>query len=345
MSIALVLFGHATGTLDFPVHHQRFGVAEAGVRVFFVISGFIITRLLLKELEDTGRIHLPGFYRRRILRIFPAFYSYWLVTVVLVLLGILTIPHRQLLYAASYVINYTADRAWNVGHLWSLAVEEQFYLLWPLTLCLLGRKRAFWAAGLAVLLVPPIRVAQFFLLPAHRLGIAEEFHTIADCIAMGCLVAGCQDWLWQNSRYRRFLTSHRFWAVPAAMALSIVVGVHPLVNWLFSIPLFNLCTALCIDRWTRMPSSDPIAVLLNWRPIAFVGVLSYSLYLWQQPFLDRYSHHLWNSFPINITLAFALALGSYHLIEKPFLKLRHRIRQASTVLEGSPGARLATNYE
>lgn len=94
-----------------------------------------------------------------------------------------------------------------------------------------------------------------------------------------------------------------------------------------------------------MPDSDPIALMLNWRPVAFVGVLSYSLYLWQQPFLDRYAHHVWNRFPINMGMAFVLALGSYRLIEKPFLKLRHRIPQASIALEGSPGAQLATNYE
>ena len=71
ISILMVLYGHAVGTAGFPVHHTSLGLAEFGVRVFFIISGFLITKLLLNELESTGRISLKGFYRRRVLRIFP----------------------------------------------------------------------------------------------------------------------------------------------------------------------------------------------------------------------------------------------------------------------------------
>jgi peptidoglycan/LPS O-acetylase OafA/YrhL len=336
ISIALVLYGHATGTLGFPIASDRFGLAAAGVRTFFIISGFLITKLLLKEIASKGTISLRAFYRRRVLRIFPAFYTYWLVTLALVTAGLLAVPSRDLAYAATYTINYVVDRSWSVGHLWSLAVEEQFYALWPLTLFLLGRKRAFSLAGAAVLLVPVIRVAQFFLWPSHRAGICEEFHTIADCIATGCLLAGCQDWLWQRESYRRFLASRKFWLAPCAIVLALAFGSHPLVKWLILIPIFNLGIALCIDRWTRLPDADAFAVFLNWKPLCFVGVLSYSLYLWQQPFVDRYSHHLWNRFPINIALAFLVALASYYLIEKPFLNLRYRSRQSVPLASALP---------
>jgi len=327
VSIVLVLYGHTAGTLGFPIAIDHFGLALAGVRTFFIISGFLITKLLLKEIASKGTISLGGFYRRRVLRIFPAFYTYLLITVALVMAGLLVVPARNLVYAATYTINYVIDRGWPVGHLWSLAVEEQFYALWPLTLFLLGPKRAFSLAGSALLLVPVVRVAQFFLWPSHRLGITEEFHTIADCIATGCLLAGCQDWLWQRASYRRFLTSWTFWLAPCAIALTIIFGHHPMVRWLILIPIFNLGIALCIDRWTRFPDADAFAVFLNWKPVAFVGVLSYSLYLWQQPFLDRYASHIWNRFPINIALAIVVASASYYFIEKPFLGLRYRNRQ------------------
>jgi peptidoglycan/LPS O-acetylase OafA/YrhL len=328
-SILLVLYGHAVGTAGFPVSHFQFGAAEAGVRTFFIISGFLITLLLLKELDSTGRVSLKGFYRRRILRIFPAFYTYWIVILLFSLAGLLTISRRDLFYAATYTINYEAARPWHLGHLWSLAVEEQFYAIWPLTIFLLGRRRALGVAGAVLLLVPLIRIGQSHFFPAHRLGITEEFHTIADCIATGCLLAGLRGWLWSQEHYRNFISSWRFWLAPMVAAAAVMAGVHPRLKWLVGIPVFNIAVALCIDRWTRLPDGDPIAKMLNWRPVAFVGVLSYSLYLWQQPFMNRFGHQLWNRFPFNVAFAFTIALASYYLIERPFLALRYREPKAA----------------
>ena len=324
ISILLVLYGHAVGTVNFPVSKSHLGLAEGGVRIFFIISGFLITNLLLTELECSGRISLMGFYRRRILRIFPAFYTYWLIALGLVISGLLILPRMDLMYAATYTINYVADRPWYLGHLWSLAVEEQFYAVWPLTLLLLGRRRAFWVAAAVLFLVPTLRVAQFHLVPSHRSGIDEEFHTIADCIATGCLLAGLREWLWNHDRYRRFISSWQFWLAPILLVVTLLISVHPQVKWLIGIPVFNFAIALCIDRWTRFPRADALAAFLNWKPLAFIGVLSYSLYLWQQPFINRYDHHVWNTFPLNVILAFLMALASYYLIEKPFLAMRYK---------------------
>lgn len=340
VSIMLVLFGHATGTIGFPIAHDRFLLAEAGVRTFFIISGFLITKLLLAEMVSSGTISLGGFYRRRVLRIFPAFYAYCLIVFALVLAGVLVVPLSYMAYAATYTINYVTVHPTDVGHIWSLAVEEQFYALWPLTLFLLGRKRAISFAGALLVLVPVIRLAQFVLWPSHRAGIGREFHTIADCIAMGCLLAGCQDWLWEKESYRKFLTSWMFWLAPCAVAITLAFGYDGVLKWLVLVPVFNLGIALCIDRWTRIPDADPIAMFLNWRPVAFIGVISYSLYLWHRPFVDRYSSHAWNKFPANVALGLVVALASYYLIEKPFLSLRYRTRrpslQAATVVpEGS----------
>jgi peptidoglycan/LPS O-acetylase OafA/YrhL len=320
----MVLYGHAVGTAGFPVARHGLGLAEAGVRVFFIISGFLITKLLLEELDSTGTISLKGFYRRRVLRIFPAFYTYWFVTVLLVASGFLAIRAKYLVYAAIYVIDYVPSRPWHLGHLWSLAVEEQFYALWPLTLFLLGRRRAFWVAGLGLLLAPLFRVAQFYLVPWDREGITMEIHNIGDCIATGCLLAGLRDWLWRQERYRQWLTSPKFWLLPAVIGLTLVMDVHPRVKWVVGIPVFNVAVALCIDRWTRFPNRDLVGAFLNWKPVAFIGVLSYSLYLWQQPFLNRDGHHSWNAFPWNVALAFVAALASYYVVERPFLALRYK---------------------
>jgi len=321
-----VLYGHAVGTTGFPVARRDLGLAEGGVQVFFIISGFLITKLLLEELDSTGKISLKGFYRRRVLRIFPAFYTYWLATVLLVAGGLLAIHLKYLVYAAVYLIDYVPSRPWHLGHLWSLSVEEQFYALWPLTLVLLGRRRAFWVAGLGLLLAPLMRVAQFYLVPWDRAGIGMEIHNIGDCIATGCLLAGLRDWLWSQERYRRWLTSPKFWLLPVVIGITFVMDVHPRVKWLVGIPAFNVAVALCIDRWTRFPDRDPVGRFLNWKPVTFIGVLSYSLYLWQQPFINRYGHHPWNAFPLNVVLALLLALVSYYVVERPFLGLRYKSR-------------------
>jgi peptidoglycan/LPS O-acetylase OafA/YrhL len=324
ISIALVLVAHLLGTAGFLKLHERLDLGGVGVRIFFIISGFLITTLLLNELDSTGRISLRGFYRRRILRIFPAFYAYWLTMLVLTLAGLLAIRGRDLVYAALYTINYVLDRPWYLGHLWSLAVEEQFYALWPLTLFLVGRRKAFWAAGAVVVLVPFVRIAQSHYFPAQRLGIMEEFHTIADCIATGCLLAGLRGWMWEHAGYRRFLSSWMFWLAPATIFATVALNRFTLFKWLIAIPLFNFSIAICIDRWTRFAHEDYFARFLNLKPVAFVGVLSYSLYLWQQPFLNRYAQHAWTRFPLNIVIAVLLALTSYYIVEKPFLALRYR---------------------
>ena len=90
---------------------------------------------------------------------------------------------------------------------------------------------------------------------------------------------------------------------------------------MIGIPLFNLAVALSIDRWTRFPNVDVVGKCLNWRPLAFIGVLSYSLYLWQQPFFVHSGHHFWYVFPFNVIGAFLVALASYHASEIPFLAL------------------------
>src|SRR4051812_34868116 len=135
ISIGLVLLGHLIGTRGFV---QSMPLANdaglLGVRVFFVISGFLITSILLDELSRKGTIALPRFYFRRTMRLFPA--SYFLVGCIAVLAGwgIVRLESGDLTLAITYTTNFRTHRGWSLGHLWSLAVEEQFYLLWPLTL-------------------------------------------------------------------------------------------------------------------------------------------------------------------------------------------------------------------
>src|ERR1700730_13855580 len=132
VSILLVLFGHASLSDGAPHALKPFNHAgNIGVRFFFVISGFLITTLLLKEKSQTGTISMKKFYQRRILRIFPAAYVFIAVMGLLASLGWIALRRGELFYAASFTMNYHDFHAVWLGQLWSLAVEEQFYLLWP----------------------------------------------------------------------------------------------------------------------------------------------------------------------------------------------------------------------
>ena len=125
---------------------------------------------------------------RRTLRIFPAFYVFVLALIALNALDGLRSIRATRSHALTYTSNYAADRSWYIGHTWSLAVEEQFYLLWPAILLLAGRRGFAIALGFIVL-APVIRLALWQLNPTEASGVGYRFETIADSLAIGCLLA------------------------------------------------------------------------------------------------------------------------------------------------------------
>ena len=327
ISIALVLFAHTAGTRFFPSFvGPRRVLGHFGVRVFFVISGFLITTLLLKELEKTGRISLKWFYIRRFFRIFPAAYTYILVMCGLTAAGLTGLSRADLAHAFTYTVNYEQVRPWLTIHLWSLSIEEQFYMLWPAVLFFAGRKIGLRIAAVALFAAPLIGAATQRWVPSLAWSVGTSFQTNADMLAAGCLLAGVRDRLIGFGWYRGFLESRLFLALPA-LIVAMVAGVPmPFLPSLLASPLLNLSIAVFIDRSVRYPS-DSFGRLLNWKPVAFVGVLSYSLYLWQEPFLNRLSDLPVCWFPINLLCAGTAALASYSFVEKPFLRLRRKIEQ------------------
>lgn len=335
ISIGLVLLAHLTGCQNFfsaDFLRPAGDIGNLGVRVFFVISGFLITTLLLDEYAATRRISLKHFYIRRTLRIFPAFYCFLAVISIAAGIGVIGLQRHDLLYAFTYTINYKFDRSWYVGHLWSLAVEEQFYLLWPMVLWLAGIRRGAYVAAGVILAAPAIRVAVWFLYPAAREGIDTMFPTVADALAVGCLLAIVRDWLGNQAVYQRFLASAAFLILPVLILLASHYETTPRISYPFGQTIMNVSIALCIDRCVRYPG-DWLGRILNSKPFEFVGLLSYSLYLWQQPFLNRASHSLVAAFPFNLALASLVALCSYYIVEKPFLKLRKRFGRPPAVAD------------
>jgi peptidoglycan/LPS O-acetylase OafA/YrhL len=346
ISIVLVLGGHLAGTRNCysAALYGKFGdLANLGVRVFFVISGYLITTLLLKEYAKTQTVSLKNFYIRRTLRIFPAFYTFLLAMTFVQAWGLISLKSGDLLHAFTYTTNYHYDSSWWIGHTWSLSVEEQFYLLWPALLLLLGIRRGLYAAGAVVFMAPVVRIAVWYLWPAQRAGIGWSFPTIADTIATGCLLAGTRGWLELQPWYRKLLDTRWFAVVPLMI---IAVNAKPGGRLRMSVleTVVNLLIAACVARCAAK-TDGPVAMFLNSRPAVAIGIVSYSLYLWQQPFLNRHSAGWFAAFPVNIVLAVLAALLSYLVVEKPLLDLRgrfgerkHKAAQATAIVQAGSGS-------
>lgn len=350
VSICMVVIGHCSGTVTALNHSPSvvlgfLGLGRLGVSTFFVISGFLITTLLIREHHATHSINLKNFYIRRAFRIFPGFYAYWLVALVLTLLGYTQLSHSDLISAAVYVWNYVPRHVctWCLGHTWSLSVEEQFYLLWPLILKLSGPNRGKWTALAVVIVAPFIRVASYFLLPSARSLIGIMLHTRADSLMIGALLALVglnEDHLNILKRLARSrmipIASLFFVAIDTALTLRFKG------TYIFSVEysLQNLMIVLLIAH-VVFYDKTLLGRMLSNRVVVHVGVISYSLYLWQQLFLTTSNTTFTGMFPWNIACAFLAAELSYYFLEKPFLRWRRRFSNVAPEKESAvsePGA-------
>ncbi|MDQ8154930.1 MAG: acyltransferase [Gemmatimonadota bacterium] len=336
VSIVLVLLHHVQGTPGAPTAlgplARALDAGNLGVRVFFVISGFLITGLLVRELQASGTIALRRFYYRRTLRIFPPAYVFLAVLALLTAAGMTQLRSWDIVAGLTYTMNFYlgewTPRQWPVGHLWSLAVEEQFYLVWPAVLLWLGVRRGTALLVALALVVPVLRLAAVFgVLPAP-LAAVSPFLLFADWLAIGGLMAMMLPRALQSARYRS-LRASGWWTV--ALAASALAAWTAFGHWRvreLTLIWTIVAVAFIVDQTTMEAPPRPIR-LLAWAPVVWVGRLSYSLYLWQQLFFDRYSGHWWTAFPLNVVLAFAAAAASYYGVERPILAWRDRARHAT----------------
>jgi peptidoglycan/LPS O-acetylase OafA/YrhL len=304
IAILLVMLTHAgVPNLD--------AAGSVGVTLFFVLSGFLITQQLSCEHEGTGRINLRRFYARRARRLLPAL-SLLLMAVAAYLLS----SHQSLLpvlLAAGYVTNIAnalGQTQGNLDHTWSLSLEEQFYLLWPLLLPLVARRgRPVLFLVLAATVSAALRSGLWLAgAPIYRIYSGPD--TRADAILVGCALAFLAtrvDTRWVNRA-----------AIPSAI-LMVVACTTPwaVFVWLLTpLPLASATLILCAER--NAPK------ILTWRPLVLTGKISYGLYLWNLPVaLSLRSWHapLWATGLALLVVNFALATLSWFIMERPF---RHR---------------------
>ncbi len=326
ISIALVLLGHLGGTQAFPqlgLERVLGNYAFLGVQVFFVISGFLITSLLCRELQSTGAVSLRHFYLRRALRILPAYMAYLIVLFGFVQAGYMVLKPADWVTALTFTVNYFPGASWGVGHLWSLAVEEQFYLLWPAIFVVMGGAKNKLRNVLlgVILLAPLVRAAMRLTFDAESdFRDLEVFPAIADALGFGCLLALIRNDLVLVPAYRMLMRS----AVVVLLVVLIVLinrfSGYGLVDLLFS--SFKLTMIMILVDAAVSRESGWLHTVLNAPALVALGRVSFSLYLFQQLFLNRGSTEPLAAFPLNLVLALTAAIIAYHAVERPFMRLR-----------------------
>ncbi|WP_052460937.1 acyltransferase family protein [Microbacterium gorillae] len=346
LAVIFVIWGHGAATLpQTPVVEQLRAFLPGGyfgVQVFFVLSGFLITTLLLREQSKNGRISLGGFYRRRAYRILPALFLFLLIVTVLALTGVINgVGPRDIISPALFLRDYwPLDGAWWTGHLWSLSVEEQFYILWPLLVLLLPRRVAVRVLIVGIVLSPFIRIGTYLLPFVPDAAVTFMFHTRADALMIGCLLAFSVG----TERFERFAAwvfdHHLQWWVVVWLPVSWIMTSKLQGVWLYTVGYLGDALAIAtVMLWMMRRPQSPFGRLLNTRVMVHIGLISYSLYLYQQLFQTTHNTTWFGGLTIGGLLAMFLAAElSYQLVEKSFLRLRVRRERRATARRESADA-------
>lgn len=343
LAILLVMLGHA--------RVSWMGGGLYGVDIFFVLSGFLITSLLLQEYGDRGSIRLRDFYARRLIRLVPA-----LAVMLAFIAGYVLLTAEGLrrdselesiLAAATYSSNWVSAfkglpflEPMLAQHAWSLAIEMQFYLVWPFVILgavgvLRWRRKRPVTAREAAIAVGVAAAACWLLAVAARNGVYlltmdywrvyAGSDTRSDGLLLGCVLASVVRLGW-TSRSRQWIG-----LLGLGLTLAIVAIGMPsndfIVRWGFA--LVTLGAAALIYSVT---SRQWVGSILAVPPLVYTGRISYSLYLWHVPiFLILYRSYpeagAWRVAPVGFVISFAVGAASYHFVERPMLKVRARFER------------------
>ncbi len=340
LSILIVILGHFflpnTG-----------GVAALGVYVFFAISGFLITRLLFLENKKTGSVSAKNFYSRRFFRLYPVLLFYLVVIAGINLLHgdknqpseIFSVLFYYINYLSGYRILHNEPLVMQVGVLWSLSIEEHFYLIVPLFfIAVKGRPRPlFWFASLACVIPLILRCLYVYLWPEiiGKLITYRNSETRFDSIAVGVMLAIlCETKV--REKVVRVLSSRTAFALAG---LTVFVSVL-IKNDLFKETLrFSLISLSCVPLICGIVFGKHLSLfqrIANLPLFVWIGKLSYSLYVWHGfaayfLVLLGYQHTYPGFGTAGVAVTFALASCSYYLVETPFLRLRAHFARASKI--------------
>jgi len=291
-----------------------------GVSVFFALSGFLITTLLLEEFSNSGTISFKGFYIRRTMRLFPPLYLMLLMVLAYALLFRSGTEQKLIVHdvmsSAAYVYNICWAWGWGIKelllyHTWSLGVEEQFYLLWPAILYafLKCKQLNLLKYLLAVFIALVWMLKSMHLFP----GLASSI--IKEAIFIGCLGALVRFTATKENIINGFTAT-------ILLFIILVLGIAPLKFTTQYNTVFNLVSifSILIILYLVESRNGLLNNLLSNRTIVFLGKISYSLYLWHLPVFRLFYYHSslppFISFAAKFIVSFILAIASWYLIEQ-----------------------------
>jgi peptidoglycan/LPS O-acetylase OafA/YrhL len=328
LSILVVLIAHFNQHLHEPIMGVVFGNGVFGVYIFFVISGFLITTLLLKEKVKTGTISLRKFYIRRFLRIFPL--AYLFIAVILILNSIydLEIPSSAFFIAGLYLVNFFHffSATYYFNHYWSLSVEEQFYIFIPPFI-----KYKFDLYRYSLFFLLAFTFCFRFIYEANQSVFISKFVFDLTRSLDGLLIGSLFSILvftdlipWNVIKKHKILLN-------IILIILIILCKNDTSN--FALKLFynhtfySLLIGLLIVSNIYL-SNDFIFRILNSRVLSQIGIVSYSIYIWQQVFTSAL---FMNYYPYNIVFIFIAGFASYYLYERFFLRLKEKFKSKKVV--------------
>jgi peptidoglycan/LPS O-acetylase OafA/YrhL len=293
---------------------------------------------MLRETAARGSLDLKGFYLRRAVRILPVYLAFLVAVALLEYFTAFDQPASQWTRLLTFTSNFSISGNWLTGHTWSLACEEQFYVIWPVLFAAVGLsfvRKSLWLLGLPLVLCPLWRVVSYLkVFPENALFTGFSILNFLDTLAFGCLLA------YAHPRIGQRLNTGRT-SIPLVVVSSLILILGPyvlqraLAFGIFTVPLaptfqaLGLC--LLISLSIHQPSEGPSRVL-NFKPVIWLGQLSYSIYIWQQFFCTKPGVFGWQpmwfqSSPFWIFAALGTGIASYYLLERPLLKLRIRLHR------------------
>jgi peptidoglycan/LPS O-acetylase OafA/YrhL len=279
ISIILVVFSHCRFLNGFPLGLIDFArQCDVGVIIFFVISGYLITTLLLHEFKRTNNVNIKSFYIRRAVRIAPIFFLYIIVIMSYNNVLNLNITKSNLLHALTFTANFDFDPNWFLGHFWTLSIEEQFYLFWPL-IFLLFKKRIKTAIIFLIIYSWLIRVLVYKFHLNETLFLYHFFFK-SDSILIGCLAAIIH---FEHPKIIKTKIFHNYYIQCLALCLIISFvyasahGKLAIIALPFGITIISLATIFLILCFVNY-KNNIIYKLLNSKILVHIGILSYSIY-------------------------------------------------------------------
>lgn len=340
ISMLMVIIAHASYNSPFKASY----LGKTGVNIFFVISGFLITTLLLKEKLINGRISLKNFYIRRALRIMPVVYLFLIVLFFLNIIYRLGITPTSFITSFLFIKNSPFPKDWYTVHLWTLGIEEQFYLIFPFLITILPLRFYKRLIILLIIILPAFSYSYITKTDLHFFHFNPVLHIVLGVVVhlfgQGTLLI-----LIGSLFSILFLTGadliNRIYnkagnIVSLVLFVAGLLSCMPMFPWYIegiSEAFFGICIATAI--LLNLREQTIFGRILNWGVLKKLGVLSYSFYIWQQLFTNKQP---WGSnLLLNLAALIIVPALSYYFFEKKFLQYKDRFRKEEPgVIEHSP---------